>query len=67
MILAAGGHYELIARFADFLDKHQTRPRSMRPTLPCAGLADVLTAYLRVASDRPTSKRHRDLGVPQPQ
>ncbi|MER8817211.1 TniQ family protein [Mesorhizobium sp. M0142] len=67
MILAAGGHDELIARFADFLDKHQTRPRSMRQTLPRAGLADVLTAYLRVAGDRTTSKRHRDLGVPQPQ
>lgn len=67
MILAAGSHDELIARLADFLDKHQTRPKSMRPTLPCAGLADVLTAYLRVAGDRTTSKRHRDLRVPQPQ
>lgn len=67
MILAAGGHDELIARFADFLDKHQTRPRSMRSTLPCAGLADVLTAYLRVAGDRTTLKSHRDLGVRESQ
>ncbi|MER8784344.1 TniQ family protein [Mesorhizobium sp. M1006] len=66
IILAAGGHDELIARFADFLGKHQTRPRSMCPPQPCAGLADVLTAYLRVAGDRTTSKRHRRLRVPQP-
>lgn len=65
MILAAGGHDELIARLADFLDEHQTRPISMRPTLPSAGLADVLTAYLRVAGDRTTSKPHRDLRVAQ--
>ncbi|WP_244750019.1 TniQ family protein [Mesorhizobium sp. L-2-11] len=65
MILAAGGHDELIARFADFLGKHQTRPRSMCPQQPRAGLADVLTAYLRVASDRTTSKCHRRLRVPQ--
>lgn len=65
MIRVAGSHAELIARFADFLDKHQTRPRSMRPTLPSAGLADVLTAYMRVAGDRTTSKRHRDVGVRQ--
>lgn len=53
MIMAAGGHDALIARFADFLDKHQARPRSSRrPTPPSADLADLLTAYVRVAGYR---------------
>ncbi|MER9048275.1 TniQ family protein [Mesorhizobium sp. M0923] len=60
-ILAAGGHDGLIAGLADFLAKHQKRPRSDRPTQPSAGLADLLTAYLRVAGDRTASKLHRDL------
>jgi hypothetical protein len=63
MILAAGGHDGLIACFGDFLDKHQTRPRSGHPTQPRAGLADFLTAYLRVAGDRTASKPHRDVPV----
>ncbi len=60
-ILAAGGHDGLIAGLADFLEKQQKRPRSDRPTQPSAGLADLLTAYLRVAGERTVSKLHRDL------
>lgn len=52
-ILAAGGHDGLIAGLADVLETHQTRPRSDRPTQPSAGLADLLTAYLRVAAIGP--------------
>jgi hypothetical protein len=65
MILAAGGHDELIAGFADFLDKHQTRPRRQSTIQPGAGFADLLTAYLRVAGDRTSSRSHRGLPVPR--
>ena len=52
-IVAAGGHDALISRFADFLDEHQARPRSSRrPIPPSADLADLLTAYVRVAGHR---------------
>ncbi|GLS34905.1 hypothetical protein GCM10010869_04930 [Mesorhizobium tianshanense] len=61
MIAAAGGHNQLIACFANFLDKHQAKPRSTRPTRPSARLADLLTAYFRVTGDRTLSKPHRDL------
>ncbi len=52
MILAAGGHDRLIACFADFLDECRARPKPRCPIQPSAGLADLLTAYLRVAADR---------------
>ncbi|MFC3721921.1 hypothetical protein [Neoaquamicrobium sediminum] len=53
MIVAAGGHDALIKRFADYLNKHQARRRSSRrPRPPGAELADLLTAYVRVAGHR---------------
>lgn len=61
MILATGGHDELIACFTNFLDKHQTRPRSGCPTRPCADFADLLTAYLRVAGERTSIRPGRSL------
>ncbi|MEO9611578.1 MAG: TniQ family protein [Nitratireductor sp.] len=47
IIMAAGGHDALIARFADFLETHQGSPRRERPP-PAADRSALFTAYLRV-------------------
>ncbi len=57
MIAAAGGHDRFIACFANFLDKHQARPRSTCPTRPSAELADLLAAYIW-GENKNFSRRH---------
>ncbi|RVC84037.1 hypothetical protein EN745_00385 [Mesorhizobium sp. M4A.F.Ca.ET.022.05.2.1] len=47
LVLAAGGHDRLIAHFADFMDKHQASPRSVRSPSTGADLAALLEAYSR--------------------
>jgi deoxyribodipyrimidine photolyase len=47
MIVAAGGHDVLIARFADFLERHQRSPRQKR-SLPAADRSALFAAYLRI-------------------
>jgi hypothetical protein len=47
MIVAAGGHDALIARFADFLDAHQRSPRRKRSP-PVAGRSALFAAYFRI-------------------
>ncbi|MBN8993589.1 MAG: TniQ family protein [Rhizobiales bacterium] len=47
MIVAAGGHDALIARFADFLETHQGSPRRKR-TPPAADRSALFAAYFRV-------------------
>lgn len=47
MIVAAGGHDALIARFADFLDAHQRSPRRKR-SVPVAGRSALFAAYFRI-------------------
>jgi hypothetical protein len=48
MILAAGGHEALIARFANFLEKHQSSPRLERCPPTGADRPALLDAYWRV-------------------
>lgn len=48
LILAAGDHDGLIARFADLMEKHQRSPRSVRAPQPGADLPALLKAYARV-------------------
>lgn len=47
MIVAAGGHDTLIARFADFLETHQGSPRRQR-LLPGADRSALFAAYFRI-------------------
>ncbi|MBX3584614.1 MAG: TniQ family protein [Rhizobiaceae bacterium] len=47
MIVAAGGHDTLIARFADFLETHQGSPRRQR-SLPAADRSALFAAYFRI-------------------
>lgn len=48
MIVAAGGHEELIARFADFLERHQGSPRRKRSPPLGADRSALIAAYWRV-------------------
>ncbi|MBA8907497.1 TniQ family protein [Aminobacter ciceronei] len=57
MIVAAGGHEAMIARFADFLEQHQTRSKPRRFCQPDADLSGLLTAYTRMMI-RYTSSTH---------
>ena len=63
LILAAGGHDGLIARFVDFMDKHQGSPRSVRSPPPGADLTALLEAYSRATDGGIRSKRHHDLAI----
>ncbi|MGO4562733.1 TniQ family protein [Rhizobiales bacterium 3FA27D7] len=66
MILAAGSHDKLIARFADFLDRHQGQPRPKHSPPAGADRSALFEAYLRVmqAGDaRPSAESGR---VPTP-
>lgn len=66
MILAAGSHDKLIARFADFLDRHQGSPRPKHSPPAGADRSALFEAYLRVmqAGDaRPSAESGR---VPTP-
>ena len=47
MIVAAGGHEPMIARFADFLDAHQRSPRRKRSP-PVAGRSALFAAYFQI-------------------
>ncbi len=47
MIVAAGGHEALIARFADFLETHQRAPRRKRSP-PAANRSGLFAAYFRI-------------------
>lgn len=47
MIVTAGGHKVLIARFAEFLETHQGSPRRKRPP-PVADRSALFTAYFGV-------------------
>lgn len=47
-ILVAGGHEPLIARFANFLEKHQGSPRPKRSPPAGADRSALFEAYLRV-------------------
>ena len=47
MIVAAGGHEAMIARFADFLETHQGSPRRKRLP-PAADRSALFTAYFRI-------------------
>lgn len=51
MIVAAGGHEAMIARFADFLDAHQGSPRWKRSP-PAADRSALFAAYFRVMQAR---------------
>ncbi|AOO85098.1 TniQ family protein [Bosea vaviloviae] len=53
MILAAGGHQELIARFADALEKQQGSPRPKRSPPEGADLSSLLEAYWRMHAEGP--------------
>ena len=48
MILAAGSHEKLIARFADFLERHQGSPRPKHSPPASADRSALFQAYLRV-------------------
>lgn len=66
MILAAGSHDKLIARFTDFLDRHQGSPRPKHSPPAGANRSALFEAYLRVmqAGDaRPSAESGR---VPTP-
>ncbi|NGO55453.1 hypothetical protein G6N73_31160 [Mesorhizobium camelthorni] len=54
LILAAGGHDRLIARFTDLLEKHQDSLRPKRSSPPGTDLPVLLTAYARIM----TGTRH---------
>ncbi|RWL90976.1 MAG: hypothetical protein EOR68_29605 [Mesorhizobium sp.] len=60
VILAAGGHQALIARFANFLEKHQGPPGPERAPAWDADLAALLKAYSRATGKYNRSKPHRD-------
>lgn len=51
MIAAAGGHDALIARFADFLERHQGSPRRKRSP-PAADRSALFAAYFRLMQSR---------------
>lgn len=55
MIVAAGGHEAMIARFADFLETHQGSPRRKRLP-PAADRSALFTAYFRIMQ---SGSRHR--------
>ncbi|MER9889115.1 TniQ family protein [Mesorhizobium sp. M0114] len=48
LILAAGGHDRLIARFTDLLEKQQDSLRPKRSSPPSTDLPALLTAYARI-------------------
>ncbi|MCO5066945.1 MAG: TniQ family protein [Rhizobiaceae bacterium] len=51
MIVAAGGHETMIARFADFLETHRSSPRRKRPP-PAADRSALFAAYSRIMQPR---------------
>lgn len=52
IIVAAGGHEAMIARFANFLCKHQCSPKQKRSPPPAADRRSLFEAYLRVMHPR---------------
>lgn len=67
MIVAAGGHDALIARFTDFLETHQGSRRRKRPP-PAADRSALFAAYVRVMqpSGLRASARSRRERLPAP-
>ncbi|MGB3388585.1 MAG: TniQ family protein [Pseudaminobacter sp.] len=62
MILAAGSHEMLMARFADFLERHQGSPRPKHSPPASADRSALLQAYLRVmeaVDARPSGESRR--------
>lgn len=62
MILAAGSHEKLIARFADFLERHQGSPRPKHSPPASADRSALFQAYLRVmeaVDARPSGESRR--------